>query len=348
MIEARLVEVNANPVQSYGFNWGGVFGSSANPQVFKYGGTTPSTPTLNGSGGGYTNLPPNVPMSNGQPSLSNYIFQSNPGTLIQGLQAYGGQTAILSVPQMTVTMRLLNEDADAEFLANPRIVTASNMTANIKITRKQPVPKLEFNAQTATPVFGGFDEKEFGSTLDVLPIINKDNFISMKVTPTISNKIGDQTFNYLGTQVSSPIIDERKLESNVIIKSGDTLAIGGLLQDQTSKGSIKVPVAGDIPVLGYLFQEHMNGRTKRNLLVFVTPTIIRQGYGTGLEDQAMGIHDPSTEDFADPNGWRNNAKGSIRAIPTSHSSLDSHYPPPGYPKPGTPLNQSLKDDSSKP
>ena len=241
---------------------------------------------------------------------------------------------------------MLNEDNDAEFLANPRIVTANNMVANIKIVRNQPVPMLNFNAQTATAEFSGFQDKVYGSTLQVLPIINKDSFISMNVKPEISNKIGDQTFNYQGTTVTSPIIDSRTLESNVIIKSGDTLAIGGLLQDQSTKGSTKVPIAGDIPVLGYLFQEHLNARTKRNLLVFVTPTIIKQGYGTGLEDQAMGLHDPSTEDFADPNGWRNNAKGSIRAVPTSHSPLTSHYPPPGYPKPGTPLNKLYKSDAS--
>ena len=334
MIEARLVEVNANPTQSYGFNWGGVVGSAGAPQVFKYGGSSAAAGLAS------------VTLANGAASLNDFIFRSNPNTAFQNLTPFAGQAAILSAPQMQITMRMLNEDADAEFLANPRVVTANNMVANIKIVRNQPVPMLNFNAQTATAEFSGFQDKVYGSTLQVLPIINKDSFISMNVKPEISNKIGDQTFNYQGTTVTSPIIDSRTLESNVIIKSGDTLAIGGLLQDQATKGSNKVPVAGDIPVLGYLFQEHMNVRTKRNLLVFVTPTIIKQGYGTGLEDQAMGLHDPSTEDFADPNGWRNNAKGSIRAVPTSHAPLTSHYPPPGYPKPGTPLNQLYKNNGT--
>ena len=59
------------------------------------------------------------------------------------MRTVGGQFAILSAPQMTLTMRLLNEDADAEFLANPRIVTADNQQATIKITRNQPVPSAE-------------------------------------------------------------------------------------------------------------------------------------------------------------------------------------------------------------
>jgi len=120
----------------------------------------------------------------------------------------------------------------------------------------------------------------------------------------------------------------RSLDSNVLIKSGDTLAIGGLLQDEVSKGRTKVPVMGDIPVLGYLFQEHLNSRTKRNLLVFVTPTILEQRYGTGLEDQVSGLHH-SGEEFADPDGWRNNARGGVRLVPTANRQLASDYPKPG-------------------
>ena len=368
MIEARLVEVNANPRQAYGLNWGGVFGSSASPKVFKYGGVNPGTQavvnaqkvTTNADGSITTqplldangvpiqavqigSLPQAPTASNGQFNPVDFLFQGAGNNFFQSV---GGQFAILSAPQMSVTLRLLNEDADAEFIANPRIVTANNMVANIKITRNQPVPTLDFNAQTATAVFSGFQDKTFGSTLSVTPIINKDNFISLNVKPEISNKVGDQTFNFQGANVSSPIIDTRTLESNVLIKSGDTLAIGGLLQDETSKQRTKVPVAGDIPVLGYLFQERINARTKRNLLVFVTPTIIKQGYGTGLEDQAMGLHDSTGEEVADPNGWRNNAKGSIRLVPTSHAQNVTQYPPPSYPRPGTPLDQHYKGDAS--
>jgi type II secretory pathway component GspD/PulD (secretin) len=231
---------------------------------------------------------------------------------------------------MTVTMRLLNEDADAEFLANPRIVTSDNQQATIKIVRNQPVPQLNFNEQTAQAVFGGFQDKSYGNTLIVTPAINKDDFVTLNVKPEISNKVADSVFTFSGATVSSPVIDTRSLESTVLIKSGDTLAIGGLLQDEVTKTHNKVPVLGDIPVIGYAFQEHLNARTKRNLLVFVTPTIIKQGYGTGLEDQVNGLHH-SGEEYADPNGWRNNASGSIRLIPTSHRSLAADYPKPGVP-----------------
>lgn len=336
MIEARLVEVTANPKQSYGINWAGTVGGFSTPQTFRYGGGTSTQPIV-----------PNIDTdfagrrSGTVAPLNNVGFDPNSGQLQANdfflktkddfLDAAAGQIAILSVPQMSATLRLLNEDRDAEFIANPRVVTANNQKAEIKITRAQPVPQVNFNEQTAQAVFSGFQDKEFGNTLIVTPIINKDNFISLNVQPEISNKVGDATFTFFGAVVTSPVIDKRTLNSNVLIKSGDTLAIGGLLQDEVNKGSTKVPVLGDIPILGYLFQEKINERTKRNLLVFVTPTVIKQGYGTGLENQVSGLSHTG-EEYADPNGWRNNAKGAIRLVPTSHRSVAADYPKPGVAK----------------
>src|SRR5207302_8895207 len=131
--------------------------------------------------------------------------------------------AILSVPQFSATLQALNEDSDAEFLANPRVVTADNQQAKIEILRNQPVPQLNFNEQTATAVFGGFQDKTFGNTLIVRPSINKDNYITLSVKPEISNKVSDFHFAFQGADVFSPIIDKRSLDSNVLIKSGDTL-----------------------------------------------------------------------------------------------------------------------------
>ncbi|MEA3212146.1 MAG: type pilus assembly protein PilQ [Chthoniobacter sp.] len=359
MIEARLVEVTANPKQSYGINWAGVLGSSASAQTISLTGTAvtgtrtnSSTGTIGGTGVSNstfttTNGDPVVTTNNINSSSNNNTgtvgsaitnaFASSAGGFLRNATSFsslgsavGGQLAILNVPQMSVAMRFLNEDADAEFLANPRVVTANNQQAIIKITRNQPVPQLNFNEQTAQAVFSGFQDKEFGNTLTVVPSINKDDFISLMVKPEISNKVGDATFTFSGATVTSPVIDKRELNSNVLIHSGDTLAIGGLLQDEQTKGRTKVPILGDIPLLGYAFQEKLAARVKRNLLIFVTPTVIKQGYGTGLEDQVTGLAH-SGEEYADPNGWRNNAKGAKRLVPTSHRQLVADYPTPGVP-----------------
>jgi type IV pilus secretin PilQ/predicted competence protein len=332
MIEARLVEVTANPVQAYGINWAGTFGNASSPKTITYGAPNPSASPKPGE-----NVPTNG-FALGNANNNNFL-----GSL--GHLALG-QFAILSVPQFSATLQALNEDADAEFLANPRVVTADNQQAKIEITRNQPVPQLNFNEQTATAVFGGFQDKIFGNKLLVRPSVNKDNFITLSVKPEISNKVGDQAFTFAGATVTSPIIDTRALDSNVLIKSGDTLAIGGLLQDEVTKGRTKVPLLGDVPLLGYVFQSHTNTRTKRNLLVFVTPTIIDQRYGTGLEDQVSGLHHTG-EEYADPNGWRNNAKGAVRLVPTAQRQVAADYPKPGIPPPPETANEVQFKSSAK-
>ena len=316
MIEARLVEVSADPVQAYGINWAGTFGSATNPKTVTYGNPLPSGSPVPGAN------PPTTGFALGNPNNNNFF-----GTLSHLVP---GQFAILSVPQFSATIAALNEDADAEFLANPRVVTADNQQAKIEVIRNQPVPQLNFNEQTATAVFGGFQDKTFGNTLIVRPSVNKDNYITLQVKPEISNKVSDFHFVFQNADVFSPIIDKRSLDSNVLIRSGDTLALGGLISDQVTKSRTKVPVLGDIPVLGYAFQSHDNERHKRNLLIFVTPTILDQRYGTGLEDQVSGVRHTG-EEYADPNGWRNNAKGAVRLVPTSHRQLAADYAKPGTP-----------------
>src|SRR5438477_12899364 len=151
MIEARLVEVTANPKQSYGINWGGVFGSATSAKTVSYGGPTTGTTTTS---------------SGNIPTTGFALGNKNNNNFFRSLGHLAlGQFAILSVPQLSATLRLLNKDADAEFLANPRVVTADNQQAKIEITRNQPVPQLNFNEQTATAVFGGFQDKIFGNKL---------------------------------------------------------------------------------------------------------------------------------------------------------------------------------------
>jgi type IV pilus secretin PilQ/predicted competence protein len=335
MIEARLVEVSANPVQGYGINWAGTVGSASNPKTVTYGNPLTGSSPVPGAN------PPTGGLALGNPNNNNFF--GSLGHLLPG------QFAILSAPQFSATLQALNEDSDTQFLANPRVVTADNQQAKIEISTAQPIPQLTFNAQTASYQFSGFDYKKFGNFLLVGPSINKDNFITLSVKPEISTHDGDVPFTPPGGSqpILGPIINTRTLDSNVLIKSGDTLAIGGLLSDEVTKARTKVPVLGDIPLLGNVFQSHSNTRAKRNLLIFVTPTIVDSRYGTGLEEQVSGLSHVG-EEYADPSGWRNNAKGAVRLVPTSNRQLAADYAKPGTPPPpeeatGVEFKSSVKD-----
>src|SRR5213080_271203 len=183
MIEARLVEVSADPVQAFGINWAGTVGSASAPKTVTYGGFNTVTQPKPGE-----NIPTNGLV------LRDHSNHNLFGGLGQLSGVANSAFAILSVPQFSATLQALNEDSDAEFLANPRVVTADNQQAKIEIIRNQPVPQLNFNEQTATAVFGGFQDKSFGNTLVVRPSVNKDNFITLSVKPEISNKVNDFHF----------------------------------------------------------------------------------------------------------------------------------------------------------
>ena len=113
-----------------------------------------------------SNTSGNVPLSDF--ALGN---PANPNILGNFSKLIPGQFAILSVPQMSATLRLLNEDNDAEFLANPRIVTADNLQAKIEINRAQPVPQLNFNEQTATAVSVGSKTKSSATRSSLRPAL---------------------------------------------------------------------------------------------------------------------------------------------------------------------------------
>ena len=343
MIETRLVETNFNPNQDYGIDWSGSFSGKS----VGYGGGPTGEITVDADGV-QTRTFDFLKDPTGSPILQNFASAViSPVDLLNGEDEgfstqnpylngdkgptpLGGQFAILTLPQLSATLDLLNHDEDSELLSNPRIVTADNVEASIKITRLEPVPQLNFNEQTATAVFSGFQDKEYGNRLIVLPQVNKDNYITLSVKPEISSKVGDATFTFASAVVTSPIIDTRSLESKVIIKSGDTLAVGGLVQDQVNKSDVKVPILGDVPLIGYLFRHESNARQKRNLMIFVTPTILDDRYYTGFEDQANGFTNRQPV-YADPRGWRNNAQGEIQLVPTDTRHIAADLDNPGIP-----------------
>ncbi len=241
MIEARLVEVTANPRQSYGINWGGVFGGSTSPQTIKFAGSDPAeAPSYQTVTDPLDRIHPSHHDA-GETCAGDSCGRQAAGQrflLRQSSQRPGrpvcdpfrsATVGHLAGPQRRFRCRVPGEPAGRH----------GGQHAGENRNHPQPSrsPQLNFNEQTATAIFGGFQDKKFGNTLVVKPSVNKDNFITLAVKPEISNKVGDQAFFPPGASqpVSSPIIDTRSLDSNVLIKSGDTLAIGGLLQDEVTK-----------------------------------------------------------------------------------------------------------------
>ncbi|NQU11051.1 hypothetical protein HQ590_09695 [bacterium] len=225
-------------------------------------------------------------------TLLNHEFSAGPFSLSKDLAggAWDPSTAVFDAGSAKILFSFMSRDTQTELLANPRIVTTDNGKARISIATQYPIPSFSFSEQTASLQVSGFDYKDIGIILSVTPRINKNEFITLEVTPEASSSSESATLQSGGgSSVEIPIINTRTATTTVLIKSGHTLAIGGLMRVDVEERYTKVPIMGDLPGIGPFFRSKSLSKIKRDLLIFLTPTIVGPEGKTGYEAQYDGI-----------------------------------------------------------
>jgi type II secretory pathway component GspD/PulD (secretin) len=275
LIEARLLETSMNPSTSKGVDWSGTlaaqkvtFGNNALPG-------TPSTPATSVvTQNGVVTTPPSPGTIGGILEDPRLLLSLSHGSVFNPAMAF------LNADGVSAVLSFLNKYAEAKVISTPRTVTLDNETARIEVTRASPIITVTpGTVQTA----GGssIQYTNLGVILNVTPRISANNYVNLKVSPEVS-----RIFDTVKKQVSvgsgsgtyeADEYDIRKIDTRVMIPSGNTLVLGGLVQDDIRSGNTKVPILGDIPGLGLLFRSDSKTRSKSNLLVFLTPTIVQDG-----------------------------------------------------------------------
>ena len=302
MIEAKFIETIKNPQKDLGINWAN---TALNHTVTVGSPATSST----GSGGSTTVAPP-------------ADFQATKG--VSGVTTPWYATALLDIGTAQAVFSFFNQDADSELLANPRIVTTDNNKAKISIATQFPIPQFAFSQQTGGFQITGFDYKDIGIILNVLPRINKNEFVTLEVTPEASSSSQNATLTSgSGNAVQIPIINTRTATTTVLIKSGNTLAIGGLMRRDVSDSYTKVPLLGDMPGIGPLFRSKSLSKTKRDLLIFLTPTIVGPNAKTGYEQYSGGF--PPEQVYANDK-WMPKDNAKPRSVTTIFGGDSSPAP----------------------
>ncbi len=196
--------------------------------------------------------------------------------------ANGGGTnralsAVFSASDFSLVLSALQTQTSSKIVSNPTIVTLNNTEATINVGRETPIPKYAYNQQTGSFEVNGFDYKPIGIILKVTPQVNARGFIKLTVEPEVSQSTSNATFN--GANI--PVVDTRKAKTQVSLKDGFTMGIGGLITTQTSKVGNKVPILGSIPGIGRLFRSDNNNTEQTNLIIFITAkTISAEGGAT--------------------------------------------------------------------
>lgn len=167
-------------------------------------------------------------------------------------------------------MRAIASDGSNNILSTPSIVTLDNEEAEIVVGQNVPFVTGSYTSSNngANNPFQTVERKDVGIKLKIKPQINEGDTIQLKIEQEVSSVSND-------SQTGQLITDKRNINTNVLVEDGQLLVLGGLIDDQKSKGVSKVPLLGDIPLLGRLFQYRTNNGRKRNLMVFLHPKIIR-------------------------------------------------------------------------
>jgi len=184
-------------------------------------------------------------------------------------QPVSGLSATVFDQDVEVAIHALQETGKLNILSRPYILTSNNQTATITVGQEVPYATGESlttgQSQTTT------EYRDIGIILEVTPSINPDGLVNMTVRPEISSQTGENV--QISENLALPVFSTRTSETKVAIRNGQTIVIGGLMQDQTTETISKVPLLGDVPIVGNLFKRTIIGKDKTELLIFLTPLV---------------------------------------------------------------------------
>jgi general secretion pathway protein D len=210
---------------------------------------------------------------------------------VKGTFKYNG-TEYLSVGAL---LHALQTDSNVNVLSTPNILTMDNQKAEIMVG--QNVPFLTGQTQNAVTgsqtLFNSIDRKDVGIKLTLTPQISSDDNVRLEVNQEISDVIASTSANAAG-----PTTSKRSASTTVVVKDRQTMVIGGLIRDNVTSSESKVPFLGDIPILGWLFKSKTTSIDKTNLMIFITPYIIKnEGEATELTEKKHEILDDFRKEY---------------------------------------------------
>ena len=252
MISAEIMEVSVDTLKRLGVEWG-----NANGQLMTYAAGSRST-----------------------------FFPFKPGLFKDATPTNTMGTADFS--SFAAVVQAIKTDINTQYLARPRLLTLNNRTAEMKITKNAAV-----SSQTITISQGGspqtttsLERYEVGTTLKVTPHINKDDYVTLSIEPEVS-RVKASSF---GSGNFDPL--KRSSKSSIMVKNGEMIVIAGLISREDSDSNRKVPLLGELPIIGSVFDRNEKQRSDTEILVFITTQIIKEDGAalTAAMSEELGIN----------------------------------------------------------
>ena len=189
--------------------------------------------------------------------------------LSQLLSGFSGTAVGVVKGDWAALVQAVKNDSGTNVLSMPSITTLDNQEAFFMVGQDVPVLTGSAVGENNSNPFNTVERKKVGIMLKVTPQINEGNAVQMVIEQEVSKVEGQTSLDV--------VFGERKLKTTVLANDGELIVLGGLMDDQAGESVAKVPLLGDIPLIGYLFKSTANKKEKRNLMVFIRPTILRDG-----------------------------------------------------------------------
>jgi len=292
-IEAKFVEIEQTDLDTLGFEWsiegGGVNGYDVGEGLAK------STGGHRGgwfqAGFGNQNIASNGKISNGMRFASDVFNQASLNDSIFSVYAVLGNYAFKTV------IHALKQSKNSDVLSAPKVTTISGTTAQLKVVTQQyeatswSEAEMDTNASETytstnyTPPVPTLESVELGVLLDVTPVVAPDAYsIYLEMMPQVTDLVGhDTTYNthaivndnYIPMIFTMPIYSKREIKTQLVVYDNETVVMGGLLQEKLQRFEDKIPLLGDIPLLGRLFTSRGEQSVKTNLMMFVNVRLVK-------------------------------------------------------------------------
>lgn len=255
------------PFHSFMPDWG--LQSKVIPQYFPVG--TTGTETTTGLTGDVTQTAGETGDFPRSDNLVDYATRAFPFVDVEEF-TFG----TLDFSQFSIILEYLKRRSDTEIVSNPRITTLNNKVAKIMVGRVYNFPTFSQAEETGRWIISGYEAKELGIKLEVTPNVNENEEIVVKLKPEISNYLG---LEKISEELSAPLWSTREADTEVMVRDGDTIFIGGLIKENTIERDSKFPLLGDLfgdlPFVGHLVKHKINEKEKTELIFFITVHIVK-------------------------------------------------------------------------
>ena len=317
LIEALIVEVSADKAAQLGVQWSSVIRNNGRVLGVLGNGTSISgISNIFGLSGAVGNLVNGTPLTDSQASAIGGMKGMNLGFT----QNVNGNTSLGAL------VNLMQGDGDTNILSTPNLMTLDNEEASIMVGENVPFPTGSYTNTAGTSgsvnPFTTYERKDVGTLLKIRPQINENGTIKMAVYQE-NSAVKQGTAN----AQSGATTTKRSIESNVLVEDGAIVVLGGLIADEYSQSQERVPLLGDIPLLGNLFRNTSRERKKTNLMVFLRPTVLRDANSTSQlsQDRYESIRGMQQTVQPDPNLLMRNVNAAP-LLPASSGAAPASVP----------------------